>query len=1152
MLRRSRSLLVLLLFGVQVAIVVRAHSGNNLVRHKREWVLPPKPLTENVDYTKNEFIAKIRSDRYQTEGKTILYSLEGRGANQYPFHVFVVDHRTGNVRVTKTLDREEIDTYELKGIARFQDGTEAEKGIDLRIKVVDQNDNPPSFDSSVLQATVDECSPAGTTVMIVNATDADEEKTDNSKIAYSIINQKPNAYFGISKDGLLFVQNAMLDREKEDTYFLTVMAKDLYGAEGGHTATATVTITLNDVNDNPPTLEKSEYEGIIEENTFGVEVMRIKAQDLDLKETDNWEAVFEIVKGNEAGYFSIKNDPLTNEAILMLDKAVDYEDVKDLELGLAVKNKAPLFAGSGANGGANIGFGGGAGGAGGASGASGAGGGSGASGASGGNGASGGSGTGGATGATGASGASGASSASGTTFKTYPIKINVKNQPEGPHFDPAVKAIPVTEGGQSFTTNQVIASYPATDKDTGKPAKNVKYVKGSDPENWFTIDPKTAEIKLIKKPDRESTALVNGTYFAKILCITEDMPAKTATGTIAIQVEDYNDHCPTLTSDSKIMCTSKNSIIVSAKDEDAFPNGAPFQFIIVPEGTEGTWQVEHYNDTAAIVRTKENKWPDVYNLKLQVKDQQGKACQEPQEIKVYVCDCGDGVDCARKSGNDRPQPILGAAGIGLLLLGLMLLLFIPLLMFLCQCGGATKYKDLFTEMPFSTKSHLINYHTEGHGDNAEVPLMNVPPQRIIGTTQQAVEMVPGAGLEMQQSVASMNLGAFQGETPWKAPLPSSGHKEGIWGMNQWEGSAFYSESNGRESRGRGFTDGVVATDNFLNGYYNQFCSRDENPGIKDSLLVYDYEGQGSPVGSLGCCSCLESDTDVQFLHDLGPRFKTLAEICGGNTLQTEITQVDTSVTNASVNNIQMSETNLETSQEMSNSSNVLPANSRTEQTLVSKTMAQSEIRASKAAVGEGMISGQTGMAHQNQMLILNQQQPVYFTSTPVLQPMHYVVQQPLQSAMILAEAPAPNLQHMVVVNGTDIGSSQGVIVQGQTMIPSAQTQSFGTVLVDSMGIQGTTGNLVSGTQNMSFVEGKVPAGSMKVLNGNQANLVHGGTTVNKLSESHTIRKVGESNNRGQQLQNGRSLLQKIEVSEIQQVSGGASNGTHGSASSKHT
>lgn len=55
-----------------------------------------------------------------------------------------------------------------------------------------------------------------------------------------------------------------------------------------------------------------------------MEVMRIKTEDLDLKGTDNWEAVFEIVKGNEAGYFSIKTDPNTNEGILMLDKVQPF------------------------------------------------------------------------------------------------------------------------------------------------------------------------------------------------------------------------------------------------------------------------------------------------------------------------------------------------------------------------------------------------------------------------------------------------------------------------------------------------------------------------------------------------------------------------------------------------------------------------------------------------------------------------------------------------------------------------------------------------------------------------------------------------------------------------------------------------------------
>lgn len=49
----------------------------------------------------------------------------------------------------------------------------------------------------------------------------------------------------------------------------------------------------------------------------------------------------------------------------------------------------------------------------------------------------------------------------------------------------------------------------------------ISYAKGLDPDNWFTIDEKTAEIKLNKVPDRESPFLVNGVYMAKILAISK-------------------------------------------------------------------------------------------------------------------------------------------------------------------------------------------------------------------------------------------------------------------------------------------------------------------------------------------------------------------------------------------------------------------------------------------------------------------------------------------------------------------------------------------------------------------------------------------------------------------------------------------------------
>lgn len=48
-----------------------------------------------------------------------------------------------------------------------------------------------------------------------------------------------------------------------------------------------------------------------------------------------------------------------------------------------------------------------------------------------------------------------------------------------------------------------------------------RYAKGYDPDNWISVDPETAEIRLQKTPDRESPFLINGTYYVKIISLPE-------------------------------------------------------------------------------------------------------------------------------------------------------------------------------------------------------------------------------------------------------------------------------------------------------------------------------------------------------------------------------------------------------------------------------------------------------------------------------------------------------------------------------------------------------------------------------------------------------------------------------------------------------
>ncbi|KAL3976949.1 uncharacterized protein ACER0C_020438 [Sarotherodon galilaeus] len=1145
MTRASFPVFVLLVFALQALAVENHNSGYSLVRKRREWVFPPKLLTENVDYTKEKKIAKIRSD-YQV-GSNLRYSLEGVGANQYPFHVFVVDPNTGDVSVTKLLDREVIDTYNLSGVAMYNNGTIAEHKTDLRIKVVDENDNSPVF-PDVDPADVDELSPKGTFVTTVTAFDADEPGNENSQIAYSIIDQNPadEMFYIDRQNGSIFVKRPVLDRETCSKYILTIKGQDLNGDPRGNTGTTTIIINILDVNDNSPTLEKDQYEGSIEGNTQGVEVMRIKAEDLDLKGTDNWEAVFDIVKGNEAGYFSIKTDPNTNEGILMLDKAVDYEDVKNLELGLAIRNKNPLVGsggsaasaafgpsgGSGGGGGGGSGGGSGGGGGGGSGGGGGGGSGGGDGGGSGGGGG-GGSGGGGGGGSGGGSGASGVSGGSGGRFKTYPIKINVKNQPEGPRFNPKVKAIPVSEGGKSFNIKNVIASYPAMDGDTGQPAKAVKYAKGSDPDNWLTIDPETAEIKLNKMPDRESPYLVNGTYTAKILCISEDMPGKTATGTIAIQVKDSNDHCPTLTSNFQTLCTTANAVIVNVNDKDAYPNGPPFHFEIIPENTKGKWNVEHLNDTAAILRSQEAFGPGVYEVEFVVKDQQGHACPEPQRMTVQVCTCEDGVVCGKRGTNGRASKTtsLGPAGFGPILAGLLLLLIIPLLLFFCLCGSAKQFPDLFSDMPdCETKSHLINYRTEGPGENTEVPLLislDRNPLLVTTGTVKNVAVAPMASFDYEASLTDINgmkFGTYQDGF-------STDYRKEMRGFTH-----FRSEFETRESRQGGLFDSMALPHHFLAQYYSQkTASGDDNLGVKDGLLVYDYEGQGSSAGSVGCSSILESDNDLQFLDDLGPKFKTLAEVCRGKTISCDDKQVLPPTPNAYINT-QTSVSSSMNAQKLSPPPKLEPAISKVEQSVVMKTTEHSEIvKESTAKVKEEMNTMKAGLANQGQMLLMQLQQPVYYTTTPVLQPMHYVVQPQVHNTVLLAEVPTTNLQGMVLVNNPQTGPAQGVFVQGQTLMSSGQAQGPGMVLVENGDTHSWSDGLIqagslSGSQTMMVVKGKTPSGSMKVLKGSQGLLVQGSTLLSEgVSGSKKVLTVGVPTISNEQLVQEGGLSKKSEV-----------------------
>lgn len=69
-----------------------------------------------------------------------------------------------------------------------------------------------------------------------------------------------------------------------------------------------------------------------------------------------------------------------------------------------------------------------------------------------------------------------------------------------------------------------------------------------------------------------------------------DVPSKTVTGTIALTVEDSNDHCPMLTSTYQRACTNTKVVNISAFDAD--DNAIPLFFRLIDEESHGKWQMK--------------------------------------------------------------------------------------------------------------------------------------------------------------------------------------------------------------------------------------------------------------------------------------------------------------------------------------------------------------------------------------------------------------------------------------------------------------------------------------------------------------------------------------------------------------------------------
>ncbi|EDK96945.1 mCG140888, isoform CRA_c, partial [Mus musculus] len=467
--------LVVLEVNSEFQIQVRDHNAKNgtikwhsIRRQKREWIKFAAACREGEDNSKRNPIAKIHSDC--AANQPVTYRISGVGIDQPPYGIFIINQKTGEINITSIVDREVTPFFIIYCRALNAQGQDLENPLELRVRVMDINDNPPVFSMTTFLGQIEENSNANTLVMKLNATDADEPNNLNSMIAFKIIRQEPSdsPMFTINrKTGEIRTMNNFLDREQYSQYSLVVRGSDRDGGADGMSAESECSITILDVNDNIPYLEQSSYDITIEENTLHSQLLQIRVIDLDEEFSDNWKAIIFFISGNEGNWFEIEMNERTNVGTLKVVKPLDYEAVKNLQLCIGVRNVAEFHQ----------------------------------------------------------------SIISQYRLTVTLITVTVLNVVKGCVFQPGSKTFIVDS---RMEANHTVGEFLATDCETGQATnkfKNVRYryVMGNNPENLLVVD--SGIITLRNRVTMEQYERLNKRYEGTVLSIHDSLQ-RTCTGTI--------------------------------------------------------------------------------------------------------------------------------------------------------------------------------------------------------------------------------------------------------------------------------------------------------------------------------------------------------------------------------------------------------------------------------------------------------------------------------------------------------------------------------------------------------------------------------------------------------------------------------------------
>lgn len=266
---------------------------------------------------------------------TLTYTFADNGSTSGPF---AIDCYTGIITLTRALDYETQTEYKLT--VRASDSLHHTTG-EVRVQVLDVNDNAPIFTRVSYQVELSELLPAETLVVSVSAVDRDSGP--NGKVTYRLLSSPLQGFYVLPDQGSVFTNKPLKSITSSNVVHLLIEARDQ--GDPARSSVASIEVLIKDSNDHAPLFHQDIYTLTVPEDTpTDTTLLTLSADDEDWS-SENSHLDYAIVRGNEEKRFCLEvkmiqvENQLRNVAKLVLCHALDRETTEAYSLTVSVSDR---------------------------------------------------------------------------------------------------------------------------------------------------------------------------------------------------------------------------------------------------------------------------------------------------------------------------------------------------------------------------------------------------------------------------------------------------------------------------------------------------------------------------------------------------------------------------------------------------------------------------------------------------------------------------------------------------------------------------------------------------------------------------------------------------------------------------------------------